>query len=55
MTSFANKVLVITGGNTGIGQSIAEKFNVEGARIALFGRNQQKLDNVQKYPLHITG
>lgn len=44
---FNNKVVVITGGNTGIGQSTAEEFNQEGAKIALFARNKNKLDQVK--------
>ena len=47
MTNFNNKVVVITGGNSGIGQSIAEEFNKEGAKIAIFARNQYKLDKVK--------
>jgi len=48
MSSFTGKVVVITGGNTGIGQSIAEKFNREGAKCALFARDEQKLDQAHK-------
>lgn len=48
MTDFTNKVVVITGGGSGIGQSIAQHFDETGAKIALFGRNQSKLDSVQK-------
>jgi NAD(P)-dependent dehydrogenase (short-subunit alcohol dehydrogenase family) len=45
---FNNKVVVITGGNSGIGQSTAEEFNKEGAKIALFARNKSRLDRVKK-------
>ncbi len=48
MSFFNNKVVVITGGNSGIGQSIAEEFNNEGAKISVFARNKEKLDQVQK-------
>lgn len=39
-----NKVAVITGGNSGIGLATAKKFVQEGARVAIFGRNQESLD-----------
>ncbi|MCH9627130.1 MAG: Glucose 1-dehydrogenase 1 [Chlamydiales bacterium] len=39
-----DKVVVVTGGSSGIGKAIATKFNVEGAKVAIFGRNQEKLD-----------
>jgi len=48
MSIFADKVVVVTGGGSGIGQSIAEKFNKEGAKLAIFGRDQNKLDQAQK-------
>ncbi len=49
MFLFTNKVVAVTGGNSGIGQSIAEEFNKENANVAIFGRNKNKLDQVQKY------
>ena len=39
-----NKVVVITGGNSGIGFGIAEAFKNEGAAGAIVGRNQETLD-----------
>jgi NAD(P)-dependent dehydrogenase (short-subunit alcohol dehydrogenase family) len=48
MSEFNGKVVVVTGGNSGIGQAIAEKFDREGAKIVIFGRDQQKLDHVCK-------
>lgn len=39
-----NKVAVITGGNSGIGRAIAENFHAQGASVAIFGRNQETLD-----------
>lgn len=41
---FANKVVVITGGSSGIGLAIAKKFDAEGAKVAILGRDQQRLD-----------
>jgi meso-butanediol dehydrogenase / (S,S)-butanediol dehydrogenase / diacetyl reductase len=40
------KVVLITGGGTGIGTAIAERFVREGARVCITGRRQEMLDNV---------
>ena len=37
-----NEIAVITGGNAGIGRAIALKFAEEGAKIAIFGTNEEK-------------
>ncbi len=37
--SLSNQVAVVTGGNSGIGQAIAEKLAQEGAKIAILGTN----------------
>jgi NAD(P)-dependent dehydrogenase (short-subunit alcohol dehydrogenase family) len=39
-----NKVAVITGGNSGIGLATAREFKINGARLAIFGRNRKTLD-----------
>jgi short-subunit dehydrogenase len=39
-----NKVVIITGGSSGIGKALAEKFGSEGSKILITGRNQQELD-----------
>lgn len=44
MSEFKDKVVVITGGNSGIGEAIAHKFDQEGAKVVIFGRDQNKLD-----------
>lgn len=38
------KVAVITGGNSGIGLATAKEFKSQGAKVAIFGRNQVTLD-----------
>jgi NAD(P)-dependent dehydrogenase (short-subunit alcohol dehydrogenase family) len=40
----ANKVAVVTGGNSGIGLAAAREFASEGARVAIFGRDRTTLD-----------
>lgn len=47
MSLFKDKVVVITGGNSGIGQSVAETFDQQDSKIALFARDQTKLKNVE--------
>lgn len=43
-TGFANKVVAITGGASGIGAATAIAFLREGCRVAICGRNKSKLD-----------
>jgi len=38
-----NKVVIITGGSSGIGKALAEKFGKEGSKILITGRNEQEL------------
>ena len=38
-----NKVAVVTGGNSGIGLSIAKEFIAQGANVVIFGRNPETL------------
>jgi NAD(P)-dependent dehydrogenase (short-subunit alcohol dehydrogenase family) len=45
MNKLKNKVVVITGGNSGIGFGIAQEFNNEGAVGAIIGRNKETLNS----------
>ena len=42
---FKNKVVVITGATSGIGEACAMAFGKEGAQVVITGRSQLKLDN----------
>ena len=46
MSSLKNKVAVITGASTGIGESIARSFATEGASVVLASRDREKLQGV---------
>lgn len=42
--SLKDKIAVISGGTTGIGLAIAQRFVAEGAHVVIFGRRQAQLD-----------
>jgi hypothetical protein len=44
MDKLKNKVAIITGGSSGIGLATAKEFIANGARVVIFGRNKQSLD-----------
>ena len=39
-----SKVVIVTGGNKGIGDGISRAFAEEGAKVVVFGRNQEEGD-----------
>src|SRR5258708_8374099 len=43
MGKLANKNILITGGNSGIGLATAQEFDREGARVAICGLNESSL------------
>lgn len=48
MSKFKNKVVVISGGNSGIGLETVKGFLREGAKVVFSGRRQEALDSVSK-------
>src|SRR5689334_22932368 len=48
MSSFKNKVVVITGGSDGIGKTLVDIFLLSGAKVATCGRSNDKLYQLQK-------
>ena len=46
--NFKNKVVVITGASSGIGEAAAEQFAKKGANIVLVARRKDKLDEVER-------
>ncbi len=44
MSKFNDKIVVITGGSTGIGLATAHRFIADGAQVVITGRNQEALD-----------
>ena len=46
--NFKDKVIVITGASSGIGEASAEEFAKRGANIVLVARRKDKLEKVEK-------
>src|SRR5258705_5975393 len=50
MSRLANKNILITGGNSGIGLAAAQEFDREGARVAICGLNESSLQAAKETP-----
>ena len=48
MLKFQNKVVLVTGSGTGIGQTVAKLFAENGASIIILGRRKEPLDDTKK-------
>ena len=48
MDRFTNKIVVITGGTSGIGLAAARQFIAEGATVVVIGRSPQSVGDAQK-------
>jgi len=46
---FNGKVIIITGGSSGIGKELAERLVGRGARLALIARDEEKLESVREH------
>lgn len=59
MGKLKGKTAIVTGGNSGIGLAIAEQYAKEGAKVAIFGRNEQKnneaVQNIGENAIAISG
>ncbi|MHA6684750.1 SDR family NAD(P)-dependent oxidoreductase [Mesorhizobium sp. A556] len=55
MSRLAGKIVVVSGGTSGIGLAIAQRFVNEGAEVVIFGRRQTALDEaVQSIGSNVT-
>lgn len=52
---FDEKVIVITGGNSGIGLSAARAFAAQGAQVVITGRNSERMEEITRQESSIHG
>lgn len=53
-TNMKNKIILMTGATSGIGESMVRQFAIAGAKIIAIGRNKDKLEQLQQgFPNHI--
>lgn len=47
-TALQDKVVIVTGGTSGIGEAVARRFIQEGAQVGIIGRSKDKLDDMSE-------
>jgi uncharacterized oxidoreductase len=55
MDALAGKVVLVTGGTSGIGHALARRFSAAGARVVVCGRDPQRLEAARRSLPGVTG